>query len=650
MNDEIGNKKITILLPDGSKMEIERGSTPLGVAKGIGPNLAREAIAACVDERVVDLDSPLLDDCSLKILTGKDEEGLRTLRHSTSHVMAYAVTELFPGTKVSIGPSIEDGFYYDFDASQPFTPDDLEAIERKMSEIISRDYPFVREEWEGAKALEFFRERGERYKLELIEGIPEGEPISVYRCGDFIDLCEGPHIPSTLRISAYKLTSIAGAYWRGDERNPMLQRIYGTAFFRKEDLAEHLNRLEEIKKRDHRILGRQLDLFSLQEEAGPGLVFWHPKGAVIRNIIEEFWKDEHYRRGYQLVNSPHVARGHLWRTSGHLDFYRENMYPPMEFEEGDYFVKPMNCPFHILIFKEGMKSYRDLPLRWAELGTVYRFERSGVLHGTKRVRGFTQDDAHIFCRPDQLSDEIDGLIDFTLFFLKAFGFMEYEVYLSTRPEKYVGTEDNWEMATSVLRGSLERSGLDFEIDPGEGVFYGPKIDIKIRDDLRRVWQCTTIQVDYNLPEKFDIRFIGSDGESHQPIMIHRALLGSLERFFGVLIEHYGGEFPLWLAPVQIRVIPVTDDHADYAWQISRTLRESPFRFRVEVDDRNEKVGFKIREAELEKIPCMLIVGDREMDGNTVSLRRKGIGEAGSFPIGTVIENLGEEVRNRKITT
>ncbi len=642
--EEEKNSKIRIVLPDGSALEAARGVTPADVAMEIGSRLAKDAIAAVVDGRMVDLDRPLLKDCSLKIVTPGGDEALHVLRHSASHVMASAVVELFPGTRVTIGPAIEDGFYYDFDPPNPFSPEDLKAIEERMSRIISDDLPFIREEWDREKALEFFRDRGERYKVELVEAIPEGEPLSIYRCGDFTDLCEGPHVPSTGRISAFKLTSIAGAYWRGDERNPMLQRIYGTAFFEKDELRRHLERLEEARKRDHRMLGKQLDLFSIQDEAGPGLVFWHPKGSLVRNIIEDFWKAEHYRRGYQLVHTPHIARSLLWQTSGHLDFYKENMYPPMKFEEGDYIIKPMNCPFHILIYKEGMKSYKDLPLRWAELGTVYRFERSGVLHGMKRVRGFTQDDAHIFCRPDQLLDEVNGLIDFTLFFLRAFGFERYKIYLSTRPEKYVGTEENWEMATQTLKDSLDSCGLEFEIDPGEGVFYGPKIDIKIRDDLNRVWQCTTIQVDYNLPEKFDVRYIGSDGESHQPIMIHRALLGSLERFFGVLIEHYGGDFPLWLAPVQVRILPITSDQRGYAEEIRDRLLENGFR--VEVDDRNEKIGFKIRDAELQKVPCMLVAGTKEVEKGTVALRRKGKGEQGSRSLDELLGELSDEVRKR----
>ncbi len=638
------NDSISVELPDGSKMEVDRGATVTDVTSKIGARLARAAVVAEVNDTLVDLSKTLSMDCRLRILTEGDKESLGVLRHSTSHVMAYAVTSLFPGTRVTIGPQIEDGFYYDFDPPEPFSPEDMEAIEAKMVDIISRDLPFRREEWERKKAVDFFRERGETYKVELLEGIPRGESISVYWCGDFVDLCRGPHVPSTGRIKAFKLTSIAGAYWRGDEKNPMLQRIYGTAFFKKADLENYLARLEEIKKRDHRILGRQLDLFSIQEEAGPGLVFWHPKGAVIRNIIEGFWKEEHCRRGYRLVYTPHVARSILWQKSGHLDFYRENMFPPMEFEEGDYIIKPMNCPFHILIFKDGMKSYRDLPLRFAELGTVYRFERSGVLHGIKRVRGFTQDDAHIFCRPDQLREEIEALIDFTLFFLGAFGFEEYEVYLSTRPEKYVGSEENWELATDALKESLSACGLKYRIDPGEGVFYGPKIDIKIRDALHRVWQCTTIQVDYNLPEKFNVTYIGSDGEAHRPIMVHRALLGSLERFFGVLIEHYGGDFPLWLAPVQARILPITDRQQDYARRVLETLlREA---FRADVDSRSEKIGLKIRDAELQKIPCMLVIGEREASSGEVSLRRKGRGDMGTLSIRELIETMKKEVADR----
>ena len=644
MTIEAENDQVSVELPDGSSMKLTRGATPADIATRIGPRLAREAIAARMNEKMIDMSHPVLEDCSLSIITPKSPEALDLLRHSASHVMAYAVTSLFPGTKVTIGPSVEDGFYYDFDAPEPFTPDDLEAIVVRMREIIASDYAFLRQVRPREEAIAFFKEREEEYKVELVEEIPPGEPVSLYVCGEFTDLCAGPHLPSTGRIKAFKLTSIAGAYWRGDEKNAMLQRIYGTAFFDRKELAEYLTRIEEAKRRDHRVLGKRLDLFSIQEEAGPGLVFWHPRGAVIRNIIEDFWKKEHYRRGYQLVYSPHVARSNLWQISGHLDFYKDNMFPPMEFEEGDYILKPMNCPFHILIFKDGMKSYRDLPLRWAELGTVYRFERSGTLHGTKRVRGFTQDDAHIFCRPDQLKEEIEGLIDFTLFFLRAFGFDEYRVYLSTRPEKYVGSDENWEMATETLKAALVSSGLAFEIDPGEGVFYGPKIDIKIRDALHRIWQCTTIQVDYNLPQKFDIRYIGQDGESHQPIMIHRALLGSIERFFGVLIEHYGGDFPLWISPVQVKILPVTDAQQGYASGIADRLQENGFR--VEIDSRSEKIGLKIRDAELQKTPCMLIVGAKEVEAGTVSVRRRGKGDLGVRSIDELIGDLSREVADK----
>ena len=457
---------------------------------------------------------------------------------------------MFPAAKPAIGPAIDDGFYYDFDMDSPFTPEDLTAIEKKMSEIIKKNNPFVRKNIPKKDAIDLFKKMGEDYKVELISEIAD-EEMSIYEEGGFVDLCRGPHVFSTGAIKAFKLLSIAGAYWRGNEKNKMLQRIYGTAYDSKEKLKEHLDFLEEVKKRDHRKLGKELDLFSVSEDIGPGLILWHPNGAIIRKTIEDFWRDEHYKADYKLLYSPHIAKLNLWQKSGHLDFYRENMYSPMEIEGVDYELKPMNCPFHISVYKSSLRSYREFPVRYAELGTVYRYERSGVLHGLLRVRGFTQDDAHIFCREDQMEDEILNILDFTLFILKTFGFDSYDVYLSTRPEKYVGTQENWEKATNALRQALEKKGLSYQVDPGEGVFYGPKIDIKIKDSLNRYWQCSTIQVDFNNPERFDINFRGSDGKDHRPIMIHRALMGSLERFFGVLIEHYAGIFPLWLAPVQI---------------------------------------------------------------------------------------------------
>lgn len=574
------------------------------------------------------------------LLDGKEKEcalsskeGLEIYRHSTSHIMAQAVKELFKDAKITIGPAIEDGFYYDFDVPNPFTPSDLERIEKRMQEIIKADKPFIREEMDRNKAIKLFEKQDETYKVELIKEIP-AQKVSLYRHDNFVDLCRGPHLPSTGWIKAFKLLSIAGAYWRGDEKNKMLQRIYGTAFPTKKELEGYLNRLEEAKKRDHRKLGKELDLFSINDDVGAGLVCWHPRGAVIRGIIEDFWKKGHYKHGYQIVYTPHVARVDLWKTSGHWEFYRDNLYSPMDVEGQDFIVKPMNCPFHIQIYNSHLRSYRDFPIRYAELGTVYRFERSGVLHGLLRVRGFTQDDAHIFCRPDQLEEEIGNVLNFTFYILKSFGFNEFDIYLSTRPEKYVGSLDKWEKAENALKTALQNAGLKFQIDPGEGVFYGPKIDIKIKDSLGRAWQCSTIQVDFNLPDRFNVLYRGSDDKEHQPIMLHRALMGSLERFFGCLIEHYAGEFPLWLAPVQAVVLSVTDKSIDYAKKICERLRVEGIR--AETDLRNEKLGFKIREAELKKIPFILVIGDKEVEGNTVAPRTR-IKELGSMSAMSVIE-------------
>lgn len=560
----------------------------------------------------------------LRPITLDSKEGLEIYRHSTSHIMARAVRELFEGVKVAIGPPIEDGFYYDFDLPHPFTPEDLQRIEKRMWEIVQADRPFIREEMIKEDALRFFGERGEVYKVELIREIPE-DKVTIYRLDGFVDLCRGPHLPSTGWVKAFKLLSIAGAYWRGDERNKMLQRIYGTAFPTKEALDDYLRRIDEAKRRDHRRLGKELGLFSINDDTGAGLILWHPKGAVVRDIIERFWKDEHYRKGYHIVYTPHVAKVDLWKTSGHWEFYRENLYSPMDVEGQDYIVKPMNCPFHIQIYQSLLRSYRDLPIRYAELGTVYRFERSGVLHGLLRVRGFTQDDAHIFCRPDQLDEEITEVLKFTLHMLRVFGFNEFDVYLSTRPDRFVGPLENWERAEAALKVAMERAGLSYKIDPGAGVFYGPKIDIKIKDSLDRYWQCSTIQVDFNLPERFNVTYRAEDDKNHQPIMIHRALMGSLERFFGCLIEHYGGEFPLWLAPVQVIILTVTGRNTSYAQGIFERLKAEGVR--VELDTRNEKLGLKIREAELQKIPFMLVIGDKEVEDRRISPRAriKGLG-------------------------
>jgi threonyl-tRNA synthetase len=545
-------------------------------------------------------------------MASSEGEKLEIMRHSAAHVLAEAVLSIFPEAKFGIGPAIQDGFYYDFDLPRPLTPDDLPVIEAKMREIIAANVPFSRQEVTKKKAKALFA--AQPYKLELIDEIPD-EKVSLYKEGEFLDLCRGPHVSSTGEIGAFRLLSIAGAYWRGDEKRPMLQRVYGVAFDTEEALAEHLKKLDEAAKRDHRKLGKELDLFSLHEEAGPGLVHWHPKGAVIRRIIEDFWKEEHIKRGYDIVYTPHLAKLDLWKTSGHWEFYRDYLYSPMEVEGQEYIIKPMNCLGHILIYKTSHHSYRELPLRYAELGTVYRYERSGVLHGLSRVRGFTQDDAHIFCRFDQLEDEVAGVLELARFMMDAFGFTDYQVFLSTRPEKYAGTIENWQQATETLSRALTRLGIAFSEDPGEGVFYGPKIDIKFEG-----WQGPTIQVDFNLPSRFNVTYTGEDSKEHLVAMVHRTVLGSMERFLASLIEHYGGAFPVWLAPVQVVIIPVADRHLDYARKLGAELKDEGVR--VEVDDRSETVNLKIRRAQLDKIPYMLVVGDKEVQASTVSVRRR----------------------------
>ncbi len=544
-----------------------------------------------------------------------DEERIEIMRHSASHIMAEAVLSVFPDARFGIGPAIEDGFYYDFELPRPLNPDDLPAIEAKMSEIIADNTPFVRSEVDREEARRLFS--SQPYKLELIDEIQD-DMVSLYRQGVFVDLCRGPHVASTGEIGAFKLVSIAGAYWRGDETRPMLQRIYGVAFDTEEALAKHLKRLDEALKRDHRKLGRELDLYSIHEEAGPGLVHWHPKGAVIRRTIEDFWKDEHVKRGYDIIYTPHIAKLDLWKTSGHWEFYRDYMYSPTEVEGQEYVIKPMNCLGHILIYQTRLRSYRELPLRYAELGTVYRYERSGVLHGLSRVRGFTQDDAHIFCRFDQLGDEIAGVLELARFMIDTFGFTSYRVLLSTRPEKYAGSLQVWEESTETLKQALSRLNIAFKVDPGQGVFYGPKIDIKFEDAQGRAWQGPTIQVDFNLPQRFNVTYIGEDGREHIVVMVHRTVLGSMERFLASLIEHYGGAFPVWLAPVQVKVIPVADRHLDYAHRLEAELKSQ--KVRAEVDERSERINLKIRQAQLDKIPYMLVVGDKEMEASTVSVR------------------------------
>lgn len=577
------------------------------------------------------------------MIMGDKAQQLKIMRHSASHIMAEAVKSIFPDAKFGIGPAIEDGFYYDFELPRPLTLEDLPAIETKMSKIIEANLPFEREEISAKDALELFADQP--YKIELINDLGE-EKVSVYRQGNFVDLCRGPHVRSTGEVKAFKLTSIAGAYWRGDEKRPMLQRIYGVAFESQDDLNNHLRKIEEAAKRDHRKLGKELDLFSLHEEAGPGLVYWHPKGAAVRQTIEDFWKAEHRRRGYDIVYSPHIAKVQLWEISGHWNFYRENMYSPMEIDKIEYVVKPMNCPFHILIYKTQIRSYRDLPIRYAELGTVYRYERSGVLHGLARVRGFTQDDAHIFCRPDQIESEVKDVVELAQFMMGSFGFDEYEVMLSTRPEKYTGTLESWEMATNALKNVLENLHIDYQVDPGEGVFYGPKIDIKLKDALGRLWQGPTIQVDFQMPERFDVNYVAEDGQEHRSVMIHRTVLGSMERFFACLIEHYAGAFPVWLAPVQVVLIPIADRHRDYACRLFQELRSKDFR--VQLDDRSERMNLKIREAQLNKIPYMLVIGDKEVDGGTVSVRLRTGEDIGSLTYADFENRLKSMVTSRAL--
>jgi threonyl-tRNA synthetase len=633
-----------ITLPDGSQREYKESVSVADVAADIGPGLAKAAVAGRAGGQLVDTSFLLESDLDLAIVTDRDDEGLEIIRHSTAHLLAQAVKDLFPTAQVTIGPVIENGFFYDFSFERPFTPDDLEAIEAKMAALAGADLPVVREVMKRDAAVEYFKNIGEHYKAEIIADIPANEAISLYRQGDWIDLCRGPHVPSTGKLKAFKLTKVAGAYWRGDSNNEMLQRIYGTAWPDKKALKQYLVRLEEAEKRDHRRIGKELDLFSLQEEAGGGLVFWHPKGARIRRVMEDYWRDSHIAAGYELLYTPHIALQTLWDTSGHTDFYREGMYKPMEEENQLYQLKPMNCPFHVLIYKNALRSFRELPIRWAELGTVYRHEMSGALHGLLRVRGFTQDDAHVFCREEQISDEIQAILDLTLSTLEAYGFDAFSIVLSTRPEKAVGSEDIWDKATEALRDALDAKALEYSLDEGGGAFYGPKIDVKIRDAIGREWQCSTIQLDFNLPERFDMEYVAEDGQRHRPIMIHRALLGSLERFFGILIEHYEGKFPAWLAPVQVVIMNITDRQEDYALDVRETLRNQGLR--VELDLRNEKIGFKIRQHTLQRVPYLLVVGDREVESKTVAVRTRGGKDLGSRTIDDFVQALQAELVSR----
>lgn len=600
-------EQVTLTFPGGEKKIVPKGIR-------IQEFVNQDIIAAQLNSRLVDLSHRIEEDTSIQYISITSKKGLEILRHSAAHVMAQAVKELYPSVKLTFGPSTETGFYYDFDYEKSFTPQDLEAIEKKMMEIIQRDEPFVRMEVSREEAISIFEKRGESYKVEHLKELPER--VSLYQQGSFLDLCEGPHLPSTGRIKAFKLLSVSGTYWRGDARNPVLQRIYGTAFPDPKALEEYLHMLEEARKRDHRKLGRELDLFSLNEEAGPGLVIYHPKGAMLRTILEDFEKKLHLKRGYQIVIGPQLLRLELWKRSGHFENYRDKMYFT-KVEDTEYGIKPMNCLAHMLIYKSKIRSYRELPLRYFELGTVHRHEKSGELHGLLRVRGFTQDDAHLFCRPDQLNEEIKGIIDFVDDVMKVFGF-EFEMELSTRPEKSIGTDEDWEKATQALLQSLKEKGLPYEVNEGEGAFYGPKIDVKLKDALNRRWQCATIQVDFAMPERFDLTYIGPDGEPHRPVMLHRVILGAMERFIGVLIEHYGGAFPVWLSPIQAILLTVTERHIPYAEKVFQELLERGVR--VERDFRNEKLGFKIREAQLQKIPYMLVIGDREEKEGTVSPR------------------------------
>lgn len=639
---------VKITLPDGTKKEYKENITIGEVASNIGNRLGERAVAGKAGGVLVDLSYPIKEDISLSVITEDTEEGLEILRHSTAHIMAQAVSRLFPGVKLGIGPTIENGFYYDFSLQHSLSEEDLSKIEEEMAKIVREDICITRMELSRNIAIEKMEAAGQPFKVELIKDI-EDEKVSFYTQGDFIDLCRGPHIQRTGKARTFKLLSVAGAYWRGKETNPMLQRIYGTAFFTQTELANYLKFLEEAEKRDHRKIGKDLDLFSFHEEGGAGLTFWHPKGARIRNIIENFWREEHFKRGYEILYSPHIAKINLWKTSGHWNFYRESMYSPIEVDGHEYILRPMNCPFAVLMYKTKLHSYRDLPLRWGELGTVYRYERSGVLHGLLRVRGFTQDDAHIFCTPDQLESEIMGVIDLAQFMLSSFGFHEYEIELSVRgkgeKEKYIGRDEVWEHAEDALKIALEKKGLKYIRMEGEAKFYGPAIDIKVKDAIGRGWQGPTIQVDFNLPERFDVNYVGSDGFHHRVVMVHRTVLGAMERFVGCLIEHYAGDFPLWIAPVQMRILPITDAHMDYANKLKAQLLAK--NFRVECDTSNAKINYKIREGTMEKIPYLLIVGDKEMGSDTVAVRSRKKGNEGTIPVEEFIRNMESEIKAKR---
>lgn len=634
--------EIQIELKDGSKRKYEQGVSLAGIAESISRGLAKSALAAKVDGQVKDLQYKLFDNAKLEFMTFDDPEGKDALRHSASHILAQAVKRLYGDAALAIGPAIANGFYYDFDMSHNLTPEDLEKIQAEMEAIVKENLPIERLEISREEAIKLFEEKGERYKIELINDLPGNVAISLYKQGEFVDLCAGPHVPSTGRVKAIKLQSLAGAYWRGDENRKMLQRIYGTAFEKKSDLEAYLTMLEEAAKRDHRKLGRELDLFSIQEE-GPGFPFFHPKGMVIRNQLENFWRKLHVQYGYKEIKTPIILNQKLWQQSGHWDHYRENMYFTNIDGEG-YAVKPMNCPGGILVYRTKHHSYRDLPLRTAELGLVHRHEISGALHGLMRVRSFTQDDAHIFMLPSQIKEEIQGVIALFNNVYSTFG-LTYHAELSTRPEKAMGSDEIWEMATNALRDALEDCGMEYKVNEGDGAFYGPKIDFHLRDSIGRTWQCGTIQLDMLMPEKFDLNYIGEDGQKHRPVMIHRVAYGSMERFIGILIEHYAGAFPAWLSPIQVKILPITDRHVEYARELESEMLNNDIR--VEVDDRNEKIGYKIREAQMDKVPYTLVVGDKEVESRSVAVRKRGQGDIGTQSVEEFISNLNAEIQNKQ---
>ncbi len=638
---------VKVKLPGGVEKAYQENTTVGQILGDLGESCYRKAIAGKTNGTLVDLSFPLTQDTTLSIITEDTPEGLDILRHSTAHIMAQAVQRLFSGAELGIGPTIENGFYYDFRLERPLTQEDIEKIEAEMRKIMKEDLVFKRQLLSRQEAIKRMEEIRQPFKVELLNDMEE-EEVSLYQQGEFLDLCRGPHLSTTNRVKAFKLLSVAGAYWRGKETNPMLQRIYGTAFFKEEELKRYLQLLEEAKKRDHRKLGRELGLYSFKEECGPGLVLWHPKGARIRNTIERFWSEEHYKRGYDIIYSPHIAKANLWHTSGHWDFYRQSMFAPFEMETSHYLVKPMNCPFAILVFKSEMRSYRDLPIKLAEMGTVYRYERSGVLHGLLRVRGFTQDDAHIFCTPEQLEGEIVEVIDLAQYMLTSFGFKEYEIELAVRgkgeKDKYIGSDINWELAEMALKKALTLKGLPFVVGEGEAKFYGPSIDVRVKDALGRGWQGPTIQVDFNLPERFDANYVGPDGKEHKVVIVHRTVLGAMERFLGCLIEHYSGAFPLWIAPVQVKILTIKEEHASYANTLKAKLEEKGLR--VQCDLRNSTIGYKIREGRMEKVPYLLIVGDKEVEEGSVSLRSREKGEEGRISPEALLLRLEREVREK----